>query len=197
MALHTSPAADASGSIAFVLCELDWLRERWSAKLADGRLSTFVDDVRAGHAELDAGETHEIRAVVDDVMELLASIEHGFGALPADVDIRTDARAVAAAASAALESGIAHADRALHAARWIEVLEGLRTAARMLRTTDAYRLWDIPVVRFLAAFKGADVTMARALAEEANVVNFKFTKLSRERARRLATVLERTIGERT
>jgi len=194
MSSHALPA-DAPGSIAFVLCELEWLRERWVAKLGDGPLSTFVAAVRAGHAELDASETHAIRGVVEDVMELLESIDHGFVALPADVDVRTDAAAVAAAASSALEDGIANADRALHAARWIDVVEGLRTAARMLRTTDAYRLWDIPIVRFLGAFKGADVTMARALAVEANVAGLRFTRLSGDRGRRLATVLERTIGD--
>jgi hypothetical protein len=190
-----APPVDAAGSLAFLLCELEWMRERLVLKLGDGPLSVFVEAVRDGRGGIDADDTQAIRVTADDAVQLLLAIDHGFRALPADIDVRVDTSTVAAAASSALEDGIANADRALHAARWIDVVEGLRTAARMLRNTDAYCLWDISVVRFLAAFNGADVTMAWALASEAEVAHLRCTRLSRARARGLAKVLERTLGE--
>ncbi len=143
---------------------------------------------------MDAGVIQEMRRAVDEVGELVDSIEHSFAALPDDVDVQADADAVARAAASALEDGIADPERALHAARWIGLLDGLRALVRMLHSTDAYRLWDVPIARFLAAFRGADVRMARAVAAEASLADARFADLTAPDVRRLVVVLERNSG---
>lgn len=195
--MDTHEHFDEPGAVAFALCEVEWLRTRLLSRLADERLSAFVDDLQEGVGRIDAGVIQEIRRAVDDVSELVDSIKHSFASLPADVDVESDADAIARAAAAALEHGIADCERALHAARWVGPRESLPTLRRMLAATDAYTLWEMPVARFLAAFQGVETETARAIAAEANLADAEFADLTAADVQRLAAVLERRIEGRS
>jgi hypothetical protein len=179
---------DEPGAAAFALCELEWMRKRVLSALACTQLGDFADAVGAGVGEAGTALVQRVRSTVEDVEELVISLGHRVAALPVR-SVSATPDEVGVAAAAALEDGIADAERALHAARWIEVGLGLRALAGMLEGGDAFRFWDVSVARFVAAFRGSDRQLALAVASEAGVREVSFADLEDGQAARLAAVL--------
>jgi hypothetical protein len=127
----------APGAHAFLLCELEWMRRRLLSRLACEELTAFTDELGDGDGG-DLGEdlVERVRLAVEEVEELVISVGHRLAALPAG-SVRATAEEVEAAAAAALEDGIADAERAMHAARWIGVEAGARALWMLLSYGDA------------------------------------------------------------
>src|SRR5689334_1863826 len=150
-----------AGEAGFVLCELEWVRARLLLLLSCGELAEFSVAAADGVAEARPELVRRLRAATDDVETLLMSVVHRVHALPADGVVASRAE-VAGAGASALEEGIIDAERAQHAAQWIEVGVGLEALARSLTTSDSYRFWEVSVERFVASFRGANRQLARA-----------------------------------
>ena len=179
---------DEPGAAAFALCELEWMRERVLARLACADLGDFVDEVGHGVGEAGSGLVERVRSTVEDVEELVISLGHRVAAIPVR-SVSATADEVGAAAAAALEDGIADSERALHAAGWIEAGAGLRVLAAVLEGGEAFRFWEISVVRLVAAFRGADRALADSIAGAAGVGELSFSELADAQAASLAAVL--------
>jgi hypothetical protein len=184
-----------AGEAAFALCELEWMRTRALVQLSCVELSAFADQMSGGVAEAGPELVERVRAAVDEVEALVMSFGQRLASLPARGVLATSDD-VATAAATALEEGIIDAERALHAARWVEVGAGLGALARSLASSDAYRFWNVRVEQFVAAFQGADRQLARAIANEADVVDLCFSDLTDRQLARLAAALCQAHGER-
>jgi len=178
----------------FVLCELEWMRTRLLLLLSCGELSQFAVAAADGVAEAPADLVQRLRATLDEVETLVMSFVHRVAALPSR-GVLASRDEVAAAARAALESGIIDSDRALHAAQWIEAGAGLEALARSLTTSDSYRFWELPVERFVGAFRGADRQLARAVVRDADLADAHFSELTGRQLARLVAALYRARGE--
>jgi len=184
-----------AGEAGFVLCELEWTRTRLLLLLSCGELSAFAAAAADGVAEAQADLVQQLRARMDDLETLVVSFAQRVAALPSTGVLATSDE-VAAAARAALENGIIDSERALHAAQWIEVGAGLEALARSLTTSDSYRFWEVPIERFIGAFRGADRRLARAVARDADVVDTRFSELRGRQLARLVAALYRARGDR-
>jgi hypothetical protein len=180
----------------FVLCELEWVRARLLLLLSCGELAEFAVAAADGVAEVGPELVRRLRETTDEVETLLMSVVHRVHGLPTD-GVMASRDEVAAAAASALEEGIIDAERARHAAQWIEVGAGLEALARSLTTSDSYRFWEVPVERFVASFRGANRQLARAVSRDADVVDTKFSELTNRQLARLVAALYRARGERT
>jgi hypothetical protein len=186
----------SAGEAAFALCELEWMRTRLLVGLSCVELARFAAAVTAGGVANARPElVRHVRDATDEVEELLTSIVDRVGALPPTGVLATSDE-LAAAAREALEVGIVDSERALHAAQWIDAGAGLEALARALTMSDSYRFWDVRVERFVAAFRGADRQLARAVARDADVVDRLFSELSDRQLARLVAALRRVRGER-
>src|SRR5262249_9759013 len=133
----------------FLLCELEWMRRRLLSRLACEELTAFTDELgEGGGGDVNEDLVERIRSAVEEVEELVISVGHQLAALPAG-SVRATAEEVEAAATAALEDGIADAERAMHAARWIGVEAGARALWMLLSYGDAFRFWQVQVPRFI------------------------------------------------
>lgn len=192
--MSTTSEMDA-GQAAFALCELEWMRTRVLVQMSCVELSEFADAMAGGVAEAGPELVERVRAAMDEVEGLVMSFVHRVAGLPSKGVLATTDE-VAAAARVALEEGIVDSERALHAAQWIDVRVGLDALARSLTMSDSYRFWDVRVERFIAAFRGADRQLARAVARDADVIDAMFSELSGRRLARLVATLRRARGER-
>ena len=183
------------GEAGFALCELEWVRARLLILLSCGELAEFAIAAADGVAEARPELVRRLREAMDEIETLALSVVHRVASLPAE-GVVTSRDEVAAAASSALEDGIVDAERALHAAQWIEAAAGLDALARSLTTSDSYRFWEVSVERFVAAFRGADRQLARAVARDADVVDTLFSDLTNRQLARLVAALYRARGER-
>jgi len=184
-----------AGEAGFVLCELEWVRARLLILLSCGELAEFAVAAADGVAEVGPGLVRRLRETTDEIETLLMSVVHRVHSLPAAGVVATRDE-VAAAAAGALEEGIIDAERALNAAQWIEAGAGLEALGRSLTTSDSYRFWEVPVERFVSAFRGADRQLARAVARDADVVDNRFSELSNRQLARLVAALYRARGGR-
>jgi len=184
-----------AGEAGFVLCELEWVRARLLILLSWGELTEFVVAAAGGVAEVGPELVRQLREATDEVETLLMSAVHCVHDLPV-AGVVTSRDEVAGAAASALEEGIIDAERALHAAQWIEASAGLEALARSLTTSDSYRFWEVPVERFVSSFGGADRQLARAVARDADVVDTRFSELTNRQLARLVAALYRARGER-
>jgi len=184
----------APGAHAFLLCELEWMRRRLLSRLACEELTAFTDELGEGGAgDVDEDLVERARTAVEEIEELVISVGHQLAALPAG-SVRATPEEVEVAAAAALEDGIADAERAMHAARWIGVEAGARALWMLLSYGDAFRFWQVQVPRFLASFRDADLKLARSIAAEAEVGELLFSDLSAREAAQLEVVLRRRFG---
>ncbi len=184
-----------AGPAAFALCELEWMRTRLLVQLSCVELSAFADAMADGAAEAGPELVARVRVAMDELELLVMSFVHRVADLPSKGVLATSDD-VAAAARSALEYGILDSERALHAAQWIDVGVGLDALARSLTTSDSYRFWEVRVERFVAAFRGADRQIARAVAVDAGVVDTMFSELTNKQLARLVAALRRAHGER-
>jgi len=184
-----------AGEAGFVLCELEWVRARLLILLSCGELAEFSLAASDGVAEVGPELVRRLREATDDIETLLMSVVHRVHSLPAD-GVVASREGVAAAAASALEQGIIDTERALHAAQWVDAGTGLEALARSLTTSDSYRFWDVPVERFVGAFRGADRQLARAVARDADVIDTQFSALTSRQLARLVAALYRARGER-
>lgn len=184
-----------AGEAGFVLCELEWVRTRLLILLSCSDLAEFSVAAEDVVAEAGPELVRRLRETTDEVETLLMSVVHRVHSLPA-AGVAANRDAVAAAAASALEAGIIDAERALHAAQWIEAGAGLEALARSLTTSDSYRFWDVPVERFVGAFRAADRQLARAVARDAGVIDTRFSELTNRQVARLVAALYRARGER-
>lgn len=192
--MSTASERDA-GQAAFALCELEWMRTRLLVQMSCVELSEFADAMASGVAEAGPELVERVRLAVDDVEALVMSFVDRVGTLPSKGVLATSDE-VAAAARSALEEGIVDSERALHAAQWIDAEAGLDALARSLTMSDSYRFWEVRVELFVAAFRGADRQLARAVVRDAEVVDVMFSELSGRRLARLVAALYRARGER-
>lgn len=192
--MSTASEMDA-GQAAFAMCELEWMRTRLLVQLSCLGLSAFADAVADGVAEAGPELVARVRMEMDEVELLVMSFVHRVAALPSKGVVATSDD-LAAAARAALEEGIVDSERALHAAQWIDVGVGLDALARSLTMSDSCRFWKVRVERFVAAFRGADRQLARAVAVDAGVVDTMFSELTNRQLARLVAALRRAHGER-
>lgn len=184
-----------AGEAAFVLCELEWMRTRVLVQLSCVELSAFADQMSTGVADAGPELVERVRLAVDEVETMVMSFVHRVASLPSKGVLATSDD-VAAAAIAALEEGIIDSERALHAAQWIDVRDGLGALARSLTMSDAHRFWEVRVERFVSAFRGANRQLARSIANEADVVDLLLSELSDRQVARLVAALRRTGGAR-
>lgn len=190
--MSTASEMDA-GQAAFALCELEWARTRLLVELSCVELTEFTDAVVDGVGEAGPGLVGRVRVAMDDVEGLVMSLLQRVAGLPSSGVLATSDE-VAAAARAALEDGIVDAERALHAAQWIEVHAGLGALAWSMTTSDCYSFWEVRVERFVATFRGANRRLARAVVQDADVVDVLFSDLTGKQAQRLVAVLRRAAG---
>lgn len=183
------------GQAAFALCELEWMRSRLLVQLSCGELTQFREAVAEGVGEASADLVGRVRVAMDEVETLVMSLLHRVAGLPS-TGVRATGDDVAAAAVALLEEGVIDADRALHAAQWVDVRVGLGALARSLTLSDCSGFWDVRVEQFVAAFRGANRQLARAVARDAEVVDLTFSELSTRQLERLVAALERAHRER-
>lgn len=184
-----------AGEAGFVLCELEWMRSRLLLLLTCGELSEFALAAADGVAEAPADLVQRLRATMDELETLVMSFVHRVAALPSTGVLATSDE-VAHAARAALEGGIIDAERALHAAQWIEAAAGLEALARSLTTSDSYRFWEVPIEQFVGAFRSADRQLARAVVRDADLADTDFSELTGRQLARLVAALYRARGER-
>jgi hypothetical protein len=184
------PKEMAAGEAGFVLCELEWMRTQLILLLSCAQLSRFAVAVGDGAAEAKPELLQKLRPTMDELETLVLSFAHRAAALPSR-GVVTTRDEVAAAARTAFEGGIIDSGRALHAAQWIEVDAGLQALARSLTTSDAYRFWELPVERFVAAFRGADRQLARAVVRDADLADTRFSELTGRQLARLVAALYR------
>jgi hypothetical protein len=178
------------GRTAFVLSELEWMRERLLSRLTCDRLATFVHDAQTGTGTLSEQELRTVIATVDDAEELLISIGFGLSGIPFQ-DVHASADDIADAAANALADGIADGERALHAANWLAPARGLRALASNLRDNDAHVIWNVRPAQFLTAFRHAGTLDARSVIEDPRVAEAPFSALTPEQIAALADDLER------
>ena len=184
-----------AGQAAFALCELEWVRSRLLVQLSCGELTGFREAVAEGVGEASGDLVGRVRVAMDDVETLVMSLLHRVAGLPS-TGVRATSDDVAAAAQALLEEGVIDAERALHAAQWVDVRVGLGALARSLTMSDCYRFWDVRVEQFVAEFRGADRQLARSVARDADVVDLMFSELTVRQLERLVAALQRAHGER-
>jgi len=192
--MSTASEMDA-GQAAFALCELEWMRSRLLVQLSCGELTGFREAVAEGVGEASGDLVGRVRVAMDDVEALVMSLLHHVAGLPS-TGVRATRDDVAAAAQALLEEGVIDEERALHAAQWVDARVGLGALARSLTLSDCYRFWDVRVEHFVAAFRGADRQLARAVARDADVVDLMFSELTVRQLERLVAALQRAHGER-
>lgn len=184
-----------AGQAAFALCELEWVRTRLLLLLSCGELSEFAVATATGVGEASPELVERVRAALEEIETLSMTVMHRVASLPATGVVATSDE-VAAAAAEALEEGIVDAERALHAAQWIDAPTGLEALARSLTMSDSHRFWDVRVERFVAAFRGADRQLARAVARDADLLDATFSELTTRQLTRLVAALTRARGER-
>lgn len=183
-----------AGQAAFALCELEWMRSRLVVQLSCGELTGFREAVAEGVGEASADLVGRVRVAMDDAEALMMSLLARVAGLPS-TGVRATHDDVAVAARAFLEEGVIDAERALHAAQWVDVRVGLGALARALTLSDCYSFWDVRVEHFVAAFRGADRQLARSVARDADVVDLLFSELTTKQLERLVAALERAHGE--
>lgn len=179
------------GNGAFVLCELEWMRERLVARLTRDELALFVEELGSGPAAFDADALRRVVADVEELEEQLVSMAFRLTRVPIR-DVQARPEDVAEAAAVALADGIADVDRALHAASWIAPAPGMRALARSLRENDAPLFWNISPAEFIAAFSGMAPQLARDLCREAGVDGVVFSELEDGLVAGLADALDRS-----
>lgn len=184
------PDAPVPGQVAFVLCELDWMRERLMSRLSCDPLAAFARTARTGTGHFSEQDLRNVVAAVDEAEELLISVGFGLSGLPLR-PVEASADDIAEAAARALENGLADGERALHAAGWIGLSRGLRALALSLRENDAHVFWQITPSQLVSAFRAIDAPAAGSIVPDPRVARAPFSKLSPSNAIELADELER------
>lgn len=191
MSRSASPV-QASGDVAFAICEASALATRTQASLAVlwSRLGAFADDP-SDLRQLAPRELEQLTALSEDVAELASQIALILGGLPHAPLVAAEPE-IADAARATLADGVADQRRAFTAAGLLTASEGFPALAQSLADTDAHAFWSACVVDLLAAFRDVDVVRARQVAALAGVPETaRFDELRPARVLELAHLLRR------
>ena len=145
---------------------------------------------------LSAREIARIADLAGELADLADLTTDAAGRLPLD-EIRFTLEDVRGAAADDLANGIVAPDRALLAARMLDLARGRSALSEALATTDAYKLWgEVTVEVMLARFAGSDFVSAHALAADADIPPDRpFAQATTEEVARLAEVLARPATE--